>query len=208
MPGLFSENSNNEISNYVSTAYGKAGGSYSCSSNIDGIFKNINQLKKGSHTITCVAKGNNGLVKNNISYLIIANNNFIKNKSDDLVVTFTELGSQTKRNFYKKNNNISLVGLCNYTKEIKWLGPVFVSNESLGTAYYTSGNYEANIPENYSFTYLNQSWYVSPSAAFYPPNVVDIFYTSLQNITNLKKVEYFNDEVECAKAIIDLSIQN
>ena len=178
-----------------------------CSSNKNGIFTNTNQLSRGNHAITCTVKSNNGLVNSNTSYLIIANNEFVKNKANDLVATFIELGSSTERNYYKKNANISLAGLCNYIESYKWLGPVFVSNESDGTAYYTNGNYEAQIVENIGFTYLNHTWYVSPNAAFYPYDA-NISYTSLKNITTLKSVEYFDNEIECAKTIIDLAIQN
>ena len=202
------EGSNNEISRYITVTYGKSGdGSYSCSSNKNGIFTNTNQLSRGNHTITCTAKGNSGLTKKDMSYLIVVNAEFIKNKQDDLVATFIALGDSEQRNYYKKNANISLAGLCNYTETYKWLGPVFVSNESDGTAYYTNGNYEAQIVENIGFTYLNQTWYVSPNAAFYPYDA-NISYTSLKNITTLKSVEYFDNEIECAKTIIDLAIQN
>ena len=202
LPNVLADNNkDNNLSKYISVTYGESGGNYICSSDTNTQISNTNELNIGYHTITCTATGNNGTTASAVDNIIIARSDIIKSTANELVLTIST------RYYKKTTSDIAIGSICTIKDGgSTWIGPTFVSSTVSGTNYNTSGNYTGNITAASSFEYLGKKWYVSPSAAWYPSSGISIVQTTLLNANTLKGVSVFDDQIACAKAMIDLSM--
>lgn len=198
---LADNNKDSNLSKYISVTYGESGGNYICSSDTNSQISNTNELNIGYHTITCTATGNNGTTASAVVNIIIARSDIIKSTANELVLTLST------RYYKKTTSDIAIGSICTIKDgSSTWIGPTFVSSTVSGTIYNTSGNYTGNITTVSSFEYLGKKWYVSPSAAWYPSSGISIAQTTLLNANTLKGVSVFDDQITCAKVIIDLTM--
>ena len=206
IPSYITKGDNYEISNYINVSYGASGGSYECSSNLNGKFLNLSSLDIGNHEITCTATGNTNLNSNTKTNLLIFNPDYISNKADDLIWTYSY--DTNYREFYKTNSGWTLFSYATYmlpdSNGTIWTAPLLVSTNRDAVIYDTRVDYIETAPPSTSFTYLGQTWYVSGCGAWFSDN-------SISTNGNAKKVYInanFSSMEKAGQELIDIALKN